>query len=258
MNGELHQQLLITALGNGYLISGEEAVSKEMGSIDYMEVRFRNEHHTWNWSEWLRHLRQERCQRMMLNSNSTSAAWHSSAYINQTAPAGVTTLGNSGESLWSSEWKLDPFRSQTKWKVTYTEQKVLDPNMKGVREFIPIAELSEVLAEVLHRTGRLAEDIEEVFWKKNFFDPALAILEGTAAIPQLCFDLPSVYSDKTRRLLNAVYKAWVFGGMGSWNDNPPYSAHLKDRQQEYDEVSAELYKTLQQCARGAVNSVVLL
>ncbi|KWX77466.1 hypothetical protein AML91_07880 [Paenibacillus jilunlii] len=84
------------------------------------------------------------------------------------------------------------------------------------------------------------------------------MLKGKAPAAQLPFHLPAVYKDQARSLLNAVYKSWVFGGMGSWNDSPPYSAYSHQREQEYNILSARLYETLVQCARGAVNSVVLL
>ncbi|MNC34805.1 hypothetical protein D3C75_832590 [compost metagenome] len=115
-----------------------------------------------------------------------------------------------------------------------------------------------MLEEVLRQIGELADAIEENFWTSNFFEPARGILNEKGPAAQLSFHLPAVYKDQARTLLNAVYKAWVFGGMGSWNDSPPYSAHLHDREQEYNLLSARLYEALVQCARGAVNSVVLL
>ena len=36
----------------------------------------------------------------------------------------------------------------------------------------------------------------------------------------------------------------VFGAMGSWNDSPPYYAHEKGLDKEYDEYSGELLRQI--------------
>ncbi|WP_233183033.1 hypothetical protein [Paenibacillus sonchi] len=259
MNGELHQLLLITALGNGNLMSGADASNSELEHTGFLDVRFLAEGggQSWNWPEWLAELKNNGCQRLMLNGTASTAAWNSSGFSGNGAPGGVTSLGACGESLWKAEWRMDQYRSRTKWKVTYTEQKIAD-GQQGSREFLPLADLSAHLEEVLREMGDLADGIGEQFWTNNFFEPARVILKGKAPAAQPPFHLPAVYKDQARFLLNAVYKAWVFGGMGSWNDNPPYSAYLHEREQDYTLLSARLYETLVQCARGAVNSVVLL
>ncbi|MRN52304.1 hypothetical protein [Paenibacillus monticola] len=238
MDGELHQLLWITASGNGFLMSGADASRKGLEHTDNLEVKFTDGLHSWNWSEWLNYLREVGSRRLMLLGY------------------GVTVVGASEESLWVPDWKLDHHRSRTRWTVTYTKYMISADN-KGQREFIPLTELSAKLKDLLQQIGQLSVEIDETFWKDSFFDQGIAILEGLPSAPQLSFDLPSVYSDQAHRLLDAVYKTWVFGGMGSWNDSPPFSAYTHNRKQEYDKISIELYETLLQCARGVVNSVVL-
>lgn len=257
MNGELHQMLLITALGNGNLMSGAYASDTELEHTAFIEVRFIEEGggKVWSWPEWLAELKNNGCQRLMLNGMASATSLSASA-INS-MPNGVTSLGTTGESLWKADWRMDQYGSRTKWKVTYTEQKLID-GQRGYREFLPLSVLSEKLEAVLWQIGDLANAIEESFWTDHFFEPAKSVLNGTGTAAQLSFYLPDIYKDQARTLLNAVYKAWVFGGMGSWNDSPPYSAYQHDREQEFNTLSARLYETLVQCARGAVNSVVLL
>ncbi|WP_025704156.1 hypothetical protein [Paenibacillus graminis] len=259
MNGELHQLLLITALGNGNLISGADASNSELERTGFLDVCFIPEGggQSWNWAEWLAELKTNGCQRLMLNGTASAAGWESSGFSGSVAPGGVTSLGACGESLWKAEWRVDQYRSRTKWKVTYTEQKIIG-GQKGSREFLPLADLSAHLEEVLCAIWDLADGIGESFWTNNFFKPARDILNEQAPAAQMPFHLPAVYKDQARTLLNAVYKAWVFGGMGSWNDSPPYSAYVHGREQEFNILSARLYETLVQCARGSVNSVVLL
>ena len=51
----------------------------------------------------------------------------------------------------------------------------------------------------------------------------------------------------------AASKADVFGAMGSWNDSPPYAAHEKGLDAEYDQLSAELLKNIRLAILYAVN-----
>lgn len=56
------------------------------------------------------------------------------------------------------------------------------------------------------------------------------------------------------RLFLAASKADVFGGMGSWNDSPPYVAYEKGLQKDYDCLSRNLYNLTRKAVMNAVNS----
>jgi hypothetical protein len=60
-------------------------------------------------------------------------------------------------------------------------------------------------------------------------------------------DFPlQVLTESQNRLLQAANKAWVFGGMGTWNDTGPQDAALHS---EYESISNRLY--------GFVNTAIL-
>lgn len=59
------------------------------------------------------------------------------------------------------------------------------------------------------------------------------------------------YSLITRQLLFAAGAAWVFGGMGSWND---LGFDTAEDNKKYDEVSAGLYAAINQSVLAAVNA----
>ncbi|MCR5721847.1 MAG: hypothetical protein K6G72_05855 [Lachnospiraceae bacterium] len=65
--------------------------------------------------------------------------------------------------------------------------------------------------------------------------------------------IPALEPEKLRMFL-AASKADVFGGMGSWNDSPPYMAHKKGLSREYDILSQELYVQTREAVMFAVNS----
>lgn len=54
-------------------------------------------------------------------------------------------------------------------------------------------------------------------------------------------------------LFAAASRAWVFGGMGSWNDSPPYMAHEQRLDDDYERLSAALYQQIMLAVLYAVN-----
>ena len=55
------------------------------------------------------------------------------------------------------------------------------------------------------------------------------------------------------RLFLAASAADVFGGMGSWNDSPPWYAHDLGREEEYNQLSHELFVQSRNAVVYAVN-----
>lgn len=259
MNGELHQMLLITALGNGYLINANDAASKELEQTDRLIVRFCSEDQLLTWSAWLEQLRNQKYQRLMLvhtAENPSTSSWQNSGFAGGGARHGIATLATSGHMIWIPEWKLDRHPTRSSWQVTYRAYPYSGSQQAG-HAFVPLVDVTLQLRTVLEQVGTLAEQIGEAFWKQNFFDPALQLLDGSSReTAKYAFELPPVYSAEAWRLLNAVYKSWVFGGMGSWNDSTPGMAYTHGKEAEYERYSGELYEALLQSSRAAVNSVV--
>lgn len=54
-------------------------------------------------------------------------------------------------------------------------------------------------------------------------------------------------------LFAAASRAWVFGGMGSWNGSPPYMAHEQRLDDDYERLSAALYQQIMLAVLYAVN-----
>ena len=55
------------------------------------------------------------------------------------------------------------------------------------------------------------------------------------------------------QLLKAASIADVFGGMGSWNDSPPYIAHEKGMENEYNNLSNRLLEQIRLATLFAIN-----
>jgi len=75
----------------------------------------------------------------------------------------------------------------------------------------------------------LAEAIGEQHWKQAFFDRALQTL-ANESLPE------------RERLQLVCEQTQVFGGMGSWNDSPPFSAHEHGLSDEFEKTTSALYE----------------
>jgi hypothetical protein len=84
------------------------------------------------------------------------------------------------------------------------------------------------------------------------FDRARAAAVSAERYPGDLDALPEVaYSPQSRRLLTIAARAWVFGGMGSWND---LSFEDRDAQGRYEKVSEDLYRSVLAALVAATNA----
>jgi hypothetical protein len=83
------------------------------------------------------------------------------------------------------------------------------------------------------------------------FESALDTLMSAKCRPDHRQDLypPGVLAVTAQRLLDAASAAWVFGGMGSWND-----ASFDEEQAEYERVSEALYSIINEAIAVAASS----
>ena len=90
----------------------------------------------------------------------------------------------------------------------------------------------------------------------NTFRKALNILNGESfenirntLYGQTLFKIPEINA----RLFYSAKISDVFGGMGSWNDSPPYYAHKKGLESEYDSLTEELLTQIRLALLSSVN-----
>ncbi|WP_153717951.1 hypothetical protein [Eikenella corrodens] len=90
-------------------------------------------------------------------------------------------------------------------------------------------ELLRCFDQALTDIAQLAEAIGEQHWKQAFFNRALHTL-ANESLPE------------RERLQLVCEQTHVFGGMGSWNDSPPFSAAEHGLLDEFETATAELYE----------------
>lgn len=134
------------------------------------------------------------------------------------------------------------------WNIRYTEQLQLIPYVKPCCD-----DNTDALREVLIEIADLAERIGCGGFARTF-DTALKILDGEEEFDTEKLSAPKI-PKRNLPLFYAAAKADLFGAMGSWNDSPPYMAHEKGLDKEYDELSARLLKNIRLAVLFAVNEV---
>ncbi len=147
---------------------------------------------------------------------------------------------NKSMTFWSKSWVFNQVKGA--WDITYTEQAYPNPPQK-----IPaVADPTMLLEETLLLVKQLAEELRFDYFA-GCFAKAYRILIGKE-----CIEL-TLLPEKNQRIMAAASSAFVFGGMDSWNDSPPWEAQRRGLAKEYEVLSDALYQLIMQAVMYAVN-----
>ena len=157
---------------------------------------------------------------------------------------GIVCYFKNGEvTAFYPAWAFD--KENKVWNVHYTEELKLVP-------FEPphFDDNTDDFREVLIEISDLAERIDCKEFAR-IFDKARNILDG-GELHENKLPTPKI-PEKYLAMFYAADRADVFGAMGSWNDSPPYMAHEKGLEKEYDELSARLLKNIRLAVLYSLN-----
>ncbi|CAM4006749.1 hypothetical protein [Saccharibacillus endophyticus] len=262
MNGELHQLLLLAANANRYLHMNEYRPLDGFGDHQVFNLAFYDQDghsistvlKTNPVKSWIKDLKKRVCRGVLvIQADTAGKERESSGFIGGGRRWIMVARFDGFDEHWSAHWQLGQRAPTTRWDIDYrcrrTTSIAIDPNTYNLDES------KRRLEQALTNIGQLAHEIGEEHWKVNFFDAALGILEGSTSFKR---ELPESYSEQAQRVFAAVYRCWVFGGMGSWNDVPPYSAHEHGKSAEFDAYSDILYNAMQNALEAAVNEAAVI
>ena len=150
---------------------------------------------------------------------------------------------------WWPDWQAIHPRptSGPVWTVSYRELPLADPGV--VWPSLPAAQ--ERLKSALETIDGFDQFEQAGHWSSTFFQPALKLLDPANeanAFPVLPENLG--LSPNRERLLRGAMRGWVFGGMGSWDDNGPSSPEVADR---WEAATQSLYTAASFALVAAVN-----
>ncbi|MBN9380205.1 MAG: hypothetical protein J0H74_05540 [Chitinophagaceae bacterium] len=272
MTGILAQVISLTSYGNAFLQADEFAEDfypsnstfqfcnkvdfknfrKRIFSSSPREVPVANDP-----NEWFRFLKKDGCKKIRL--------YYQPAGKKEPAPdhklAGlvggggtwmIETIYGRYSHYWFNRWEVtkkdDPDRKI--WSVSYAmtdkDQPVTDVQM-DIRE--TYSQLEESLIAITDFA-----DAQQLSDWAVVFKKARAVLNSTDPARDYYHQdllVEKHYSLIARQLLFATGAAWVFGGMGSWND---LGFNTEEDNKKYDDVSAGLYAAINQSVLAVANS----
>jgi hypothetical protein len=161
----------------------------------------------------------------------------------------LVATGGRRPEVWGPSWQVGtPGAADNRiWDVHY---KGLVPDGDVTVPRPSMNDAGERLRSALREIHAFSEAQELSTWS-NWFGHALEALDADTPEPPYHPDmLPAGYPRDARRLLAGAAQAWVFGGMGSWNDLGFETQEDNDR---YHELSRELYAVVLTAFVAGVN-----
>lgn len=263
MNGELAQAAVLVAYARAALAGQAYALDLSNSTFKFVHALvFETEVHRWfgasgyapvattpaQWYESLARRKLRSISLVIQRGGGPLSDHVASAF----AGGGSWVIGvahEGGEELWRANWRADNGAAADRkiWSVAYraVRSTAIPPQSNSV------VAASAKLGEVLKKADLFAGETKLESWRK-WFQAAQSTLATTARTSEDHSDLlpPTVYTAAARRLLSACDRAWVFGGMGSWNDLGFDEDALQRR---YDALTDELFAAVLDGVVAAVN-----
>lgn len=238
MRGELAQLIALVGHGNAFLhgLRPPIELARTNSTFEYVEsVRFVGPARPPGSSEpptsatttaaWLEALKSSGAERLWLvvpNVRRPDAA----AFANA-APGTILAAFRRSAEAWTPEWSVaSPWQTSDRiWSVRYEAVPTV-----AARVVVPnVDDATESLRAAVDDAASLAVRAAGLRGFAAWFREAEALLEDPDPTAPYNPDmLPNVgYSLPARQLLAASTRAWVFGGMGSWNDGYPESVRVR-------------------------------
>ena len=156
-----------------------------------------------------------------------------------------------GSDFWEVGWKVGDKdrKDQRIWRVTYG--RIAANQAPAGNPPNDLAGLKARLGEILRAIGAFARN-HKLDGFAQAFERGLAQLDAADPAGPYHVDLApaSALPLPAAQLLAAAQSAWVFGGMGSWND----MGFEGEDQETYERLSEELYKLLNATLVVAANA----
>ncbi len=260
MNGELAQLIALVAHGNAYLGAAPDADAPALDSAFSFVASLRFARYTAPGDEnpiivardaaaWLNWLRARHTRRLWVVApdwTRDDLAERIAVAFSGAAPQAIQADAPDGYELWCPLWQVVK-RDEKPWAVEYGGLMAAHshapqlPNLGAAQD-----DLRRALGQTLDFVSRA--DIAYTNWQA-VFDGALQALDNpnppaSNSLPRAGFGL------QARQLLASATRAYVFGGMGSWNDLGWQEAELND---EYNRVSGALYAAVKAAILAAAN-----
>lgn len=246
MNGETRELCLLTAAARSALKSGADLnykMPKYVNSEKFVFLYENGEVVEKSAEKWFERLKLTGLEDifMLLPVSARDREIHG---FSNSSGGCIVCFYNSGKvTYFILKWKFD--QNKRFWSIEYFENEWNNAPKEKPKFKDNTNEFKKVLSEI----AQFAVKIDQPFWT-GYFNKALDILEnGLSDEGDEISELP----EKNQRLSYAAEKADVFGGMGSWNDSPPFYAEEKGLSDEYARLSNKLFVQIKLALLYSVN-----
>ena len=264
MTGILAQIIAITSFGNDYLKNGklnafypQNSTFQHCNFVDFREMTKKDGTSTEkettvskNPIKWFDYLKSKSCKKLRLFYQTDEENDHMMAgFVGGGGNWLIETIYSNHSDLWMSRWSHNPKLTEKPWQVTYG--KAIE-NCPIINQQFDIIETRKNLKSSLEKIADFAYKETTENWGK-IFDRARETLESKNPGSNfyhndlICW---TNYDLQNRQLLMAANKAFVFGGMGSWND---MGFENNDTYERYNQLSTELYQSMMESITCAIN-----
>jgi hypothetical protein len=258
VNGELAQTMAIAAHGTAWLADRAGAPPPDLDATNSTFRFVRSV--TWSIgrrdgrgvASWLLDLREQGVDHLWVVIDDDASRGivpiHNAVAFAGGGTWGMRATGRAGAEVWSPSWELGDREDP--------EQRIWDVHLVGARSEVapPVPDLDAARAALVRElTAIRAFAVEQSLddWAAEF-GAALALRDAAdAELPYHADIFPDGHPPAARRLASMAARAWVFGGMGSWNDLGFESPAVR---QQYDQLSASLYSAVLHALVDATNA----
>lgn len=263
MNVELAQIIALIAYGNEYLSSPRtgalelfpsHSTFQHISQISFQKEKTLHEAMEWSWilardtQTWFSHLERDgiKCLKLdLLNLQYLPPPYATSIFT----AGGAWVIQTDQGKCWKAKWAFTHQRSRQAriWKIEYWESD----NLPVIKDFPDIETASRDLENSLEEAQNFSA--RRKFSWETWFADAIKLLHNPFPIQPFYADLlPYTFGNvRVRQLLAGALKAWVFGGLGSWNDMYIIDPSLE---KEYQRISKNLYGAVIQSVGAVTNS----
>jgi hypothetical protein len=246
LNGEIAQLVALVTHGNAWLAGGGRAPELFPAHTTFQfvaDIRFADI--VGSTAAWFERLRARGVRRLWLTLPSVDPFFAGLA-------GGVREriLADGRREAWTPAWTVKDAHApdQRVWSVAYARRRML----RRPRPGLTIADANHGLERALVAAEDFARRDRYLAAFASSFVEARDLLHAYEPVIPYHDDLvPASCDVGARRLLAAASRAWVFGGMGSWND-----VYFEDEaaRKAYSDLSHELYGALTSAIVVAANS----
>lgn len=271
MNGEVAQTVAVAAYGNKFLSSGlldaskvtNATVFQYCNSVSFVELEKNktglNELLVAQGPiEWFKYLKNKGCRRLFLNyqhSDKPEEDRMLSAFVGGGGNLRIQCHYSDYMDSWLTKWELVKNKDKVSPRIWGVKYGLVEKNQPIAKpQLTELHELHNHLDKLLSDLEHFAIDNKLNGWGKTFkeakdqltsINPVNTLKYHPDIVP------PEEFSLEKLQLISAACNAWVFGGMGSWND---LLMNTSRSNKQYTELSEDLYNSIFQCLLSVINN----